>query len=556
MLISRTATAAQALPAIQENPPGSPQTANPTRSYAAAVAPETAAANLARNAWDIASEAVKGEMAAAIKEYYTVQHFADGGKEGNMVRVLFSEDSTKWEEAAAVRESARSMLSPASEVPGNTIRHYIPTHSAVGGKARTTLVHRIRDDMTDHYDGPSARLPALLDAPTPTSDLLKKLVGKTSGGRYVRTLQAPESQAAAHVVDIAFSSPHAFQDGLGKPFKYTGKALQRSYAPQTHLLNLVELRLSLTDLNLSPSLLITSLTELLSPLSALELVQVHQLYSKTTSGVMTTAGHVAAYVCLKDPSLLLSDPADRKLKLADLLPNKVTIGRVDLAVRHSYKVHFCTLCRLSGHVAVGCPRVQCRSCSKFGHISIHCTDPTGKKHNGAKASNPIPSWSQIPFSFASPRFPPSATGNKGIPFATSTFSRLQHETAAEDTGDPHLSIPRTPSKAQNRLLLAEKKRARAALSPTITTSQSSSSSSPLPHPSPAKRQNISHKSPLPAHTPSASALLFQPAGPAAGPCGGPISGAREGFVARKVGGGSGSGAGSKEEEEWLDEEEK
>ncbi|GAA5993861.1 hypothetical protein JCM11641_001051, partial [Rhodosporidiobolus odoratus] len=157
------------------NPPGSPQTANPTQSYAAAVAPETAAANLARNAWDIASEAVRGEMAAAIKEYYTVQHFANGGKEGNMVRVLFSKDSTKWEEAAAVRESARSMLSPASGVPGNTIRHYIPTHSAVEGKARTTLVHRIRDDMIDHYDGPSARLPALLDAPTPTSDLLKKL---------------------------------------------------------------------------------------------------------------------------------------------------------------------------------------------------------------------------------------------------------------------------------------------------------------------------------------------------------------------------------------------
>ncbi|GAA5992118.1 hypothetical protein JCM11641_008421, partial [Rhodosporidiobolus odoratus] len=80
-----TATAAQALPAIEENPPGSPQTANPTRSYVAAVAPETAAANLARNAWDSASEAVKGEMAAAIKEYYTAQHFADSGKEGNMV---------------------------------------------------------------------------------------------------------------------------------------------------------------------------------------------------------------------------------------------------------------------------------------------------------------------------------------------------------------------------------------------------------------------------------------------------------------------------------------
>ncbi|GAA5992006.1 hypothetical protein JCM11641_003566 [Rhodosporidiobolus odoratus] len=519
-----TATAAQALPAIQENPPGSPQTANPTRSYAAAVAPETAAANLARNVWDSASEVVKGEMAAAIKEYYTAQHFANGVKEGNMVPVLFSEDSTKWEEAAAVRESARSMLSPPSEVPHNTIRHYIPTHPAVEGKAQTTLVHRIRDDMIDHYEGPSDRLPALLDAPTPTSDLLKKLVGKTSGGRYVRTLQARESQAAAHVVDIAFSSPHAFQDGLGKPFEYMGEALQRSYAPQTHLLNLVKLRLSLTDLNLSPSLLITSLTELLSPLSSLELVQVHQLYSKTTSGVMTTAGHVAACVCLKDPSLLPSNPAHRKLKLADLLPNKVTIGIVD--------------------------------CSKFGHISIHCTDPTGKNHNGAKASNPIPSWSQIPFSFASPRFPPPATGNNGIPIATSTFSQLQHETAAEDTGAPHPSIPRTPSKAQNRLLLAEKKRARAALSPTITTSQSSSSSSPLPHPSPAKRQNVSHKSPLPAHIPSASALLFQPAGPAAGPCGGPISGAREGVVARKDGGGSGSGAGSTEEEEWLDEEEK
>ncbi|GAA5984997.1 hypothetical protein JCM11641_000814 [Rhodosporidiobolus odoratus] len=490
-----TATAAQALPAIQENPPGSPQTANPTRSYAAAVAPETAAANLARNAWDSASEAVKGEMAAAIKEYYTAQRFADGGKEGNMVRVLFSEDSTKWEEAAAVCESARSMLSPASEVPRNTIRHYIPTHSAVEGKAQTTLVHRIRDDMIDHYDGPSARLPALLDAPTPTSDLLKKLVGKTSGGRYVRTLQARESQAAAHVVDIAFSSPHAFQDGLGKPFEYMGKALQLSYAPQTHLLNLVELRLYLTDLKLSPSLLITSLTELLSPLSALELVQVHQLYSKTTSGVMTTAGHVAAYVRLKDPSLLPSDPADRKLKLADLLPNKVTIGRVELAVRHSYKLRL-------------------------------------------------------------PSLPTFRHRQQRYPIATATFSRLQHEGAAEDTGAAHLSIPRTPSKAQNRLLLAEQKRARAALSPTITTSQSSSSSSPLPHPSPAKRQNVSHKSPLPAHTPSASALLFQPAGPAADPCGGSISGAREGVVARKDAGGSGSGAGSKEEEEWLDEEEK
>ncbi|BGP35500.1 hypothetical protein JCM10296v2_007338 [Rhodotorula toruloides] len=335
-----------AAPAAQESPPGSTQAAKPApATYAAAAAPSSVAAAVdsrAHDLWANATEAEKDEMANAMEVLFRKGRFCDGATPGS-----------------------------------------------VGYQ-----VHQVRDSLLSHYDGPLARLPFLPDlAGALTNPNLARLTGGTSGARFVRTVQGADGKAGSYMIDVAFSSKEAFQKALLTPYLHRGVAVQRLYAPAKSLEGVSELRFTLPDLNLSPSDITAALTNCLKSFDAIKLLQIQQQDSFTTTGALTTSGNIAAYVKITNfpPGITLQY---MKEHLAPFLPTTLTLGRREIAVRHSYEGASCYRCRFAGHIARDCPRFPCSGCGRAGHALPECVDPTRKgmhaRMGQGKATHPPP----------------------------------------------------------------------------------------------------------------------------------------------------------------------
>lgn len=210
-------------------------------------------------------------------------------------------------------------------------------------------------------------------------------VSGVTGTRFAGTSPARNGHRLAYYIDVAFRNYDAFQQAIKKPFVQDNQPVLFDYAVGASLAGVVELRIDLRDLNTPDRDIIKAVQAALEPanIGLLAIAKVYNTKASKFGPIPLFQGGIVVYAQVKQ--IKQDQQGLYRAKLTEVLPGAVTINSTTLPLRHAFEGQYCPRCRFAGHSSDECPRYPCASCFQPGHVASACTNPTGKKLNGAKA---------------------------------------------------------------------------------------------------------------------------------------------------------------------------
>ncbi|BGO89031.1 hypothetical protein NBRC10512_004286 [Rhodotorula toruloides] len=431
-------------------------------SYASAARSTAAPTNLADSLWSNMTEEKREEMVKAVEEYYEVAKFVDGTSIHSKARVVFETGHS----LPVLRTAARAFTTPDRDLPAKTIRLTVPATSVDGaGVKRNALVAQVQQQVAEHYGG-DAFLPHIPGIDVSKHSSLGAIVSGVTGTRFAGTSPARNGRDLAYYVDVAFRNAGAFGDALHKPYVHDNHPVMFDYAVGASLRSVVEFRIDLRDLNTSDKDLIAAIKSAFEPadIALLAVAKVYHTKASKFGPIPLFQGGVLVYAQVK--SVRQNQDGSYRTKLTEVLPGAINLCGTTLPFRHGFEGEYCPRCRFAGHSSEECPRYPCASCFQPGHVASTCTNPTGKKHNGARAvQNSAPSPTPV---VGSQSWTDARPGNKAatsantVPLGSnSRYAALPVEETQDSSinSNPQVNTSPGPTKSERRAASRERKNA-------------------------------------------------------------------------------------------------